>query len=429
MVMPSAVRPISQRFVRELAHITSGKTLRAEKLYKVFGRRSDEAVRRLEAGEDQATVCEELKVTPAVTDVSFEVNAGEIFVVMGLSGSGKSTLIRMLNGLLQPTSGKVFLEDRELTALGDKQLRGLRRQRVSMVFQQFALFPHRSVLDNAAYALEVRKIAKEERFEKARRALEMVGLSGWEKSLPVQLSGGMRQRVGLARALAAETDILLMDEAFSALDPLIRREMQDQLIDLQRSLEKTIVFITHDLNEAMKLGDRIAILQAGRAVQIGTAEEILNAPANDYVAQFMADVDRSRVLTADMIKEKPRATVDARSDPGETLQTMRDHRLAVAFVTDAQQRLAGAVLDEEVAAAATRGDETIESLVRADIRQTKADAFIAELLVPAAQSLLPIAVVDDDERLVGVVRRTRLLAALGGRNSDSHYDAEEANRV
>lgn len=429
MVMPSAVRPISQRFVRELAHITSGKTLRAEKLYKVFGRRSDEAVRRLEAGEDQATVCEELKVTPAVTDVSFEVNAGEIFVVMGLSGSGKSTLIRMLNGLLQPTSGKVFLEDRELTALGDKQLRGLRRQRVSMVFQQFALFPHRSVLDNAAYALEVRKIAKEERFEKARRALEMVGLSGWEKSLPVQLSGGMRQRVGLARALAAETDILLMDEAFSALDPLIRREMQDQLIDLQRSLEKTIVFITHDLNEAMKLGDRIAILQAGRAVQIGTAEEILNAPANDYVAQFMADVDRSRVLTADMIKEKPRATVDARSDPGETLQTMRDHRLTVAFVTDAQQRLAGAVLDDEVAAAATRGDETIESLVRADIRQTKADAFIAELLVPAAQSLLPIAVVDDDERLVGVVRRTRLLAALGGRNSDSHYDAEEANRV
>ncbi len=404
-------------------------TLRAEKLYKVFGRRSDEAVRRLKAGEDGAKVCEELKVTPAVVDVSFEVNAGEIFVVMGLSGSGKSTLIRMLNGLLQPSAGKVFLEDRELTALGDKQLRGLRRQRVSMVFQQFALFPHRSVLDNAAYALEVRKIGKEERFEKARRALDMVGLSGWEKSLPVQLSGGMRQRVGLARALAAETDILLMDEAFSALDPLIRREMQDQLIDLQHSLHKTIVFITHDLNEAMKLGDRIAILQAGKTVQIGTAEEILNAPANDYVAQFMADVDRSRVLTADVIKEKPRATVDARSDPDETLQTMRDHRVTVAFVTDAEQRLAGAVLEEEVAAAATRGDATIEGLVRADIRKTKADAFIAELLVPAAESRVPVAVVDDDERLVGVVRRTRLLTALGGGNSDSHCDTEEADLV
>lgn len=404
-------------------------TLRAEKLYKVFGRRSDEAVRRLEAGEDGAKVCEELKVTPAVVDVSFEVNAGEIFVVMGLSGSGKSTLIRMLNGLLQPSAGKVFLEDRELTALGDKQLRGLRRQRVSMVFQQFALFPHRSVLDNAAYALEVRKIGKEERFEKARRALDMVGLSGWEKSLPVQLSGGMRQRVGLARALAAETDILLMDEAFSALDPLIRREMQDQLIDLQHSLHKTIVFITHDLNEAMKLGDRIAILQAGKTVQIGTAEEILNAPANDYVAQFMADVDRSRVLTADVIKEKPRVTVDARSDPGETLQTMRDHRVAVAFVTDVEQRLAGAILEEEVEAAAMRGDATIESLVRADIRKTKADAFIAELLVPAAESRVPVAVVDDDERLVGVVRRTRLLTALGGGNSDSHCDTEEADLV
>ncbi len=368
-------------------------------------------------------------MTPAVIDASFEVNAGEIFVVMGLSGSGKSTLIRMLNGLLQPSAGKVFLEDRELTALGDKQLRGLRRQRVSMVFQQFALFPHRSVLDNAAYALEVRKIAKEERFEKARRALDMVGLSGWESRLPVQLSGGMRQRVGLARALAAETDILLMDEAFSALDPLIRREMQDQLIDLQRSLHKTIVFITHDLNEAMKLGDRIAILQAGRIVQIGTAEEILNAPANDYVAQFMADVDRSRVLTADAIKDRPPATVDPRSDPREVLQTMRDHRLTVAFATDVEQRLAGAVVEEEVAAAATRGDQTIESLVRTDIRKTTTDAFIAELLEPAAESVLPIAVVDDDDRLVGVVRRTRLLAALGGCDSDSHCDAEEAERV
>jgi glycine betaine/proline transport system ATP-binding protein len=408
--------------------------LRAEKLYKVFGHRSDEAVRRLEAGADRARVSEELKVTPALIDASFDVNPGELFVVMGLSGSGKSTLIRMLNGLLQPSAGKVFVEDQELTALGDKQLRQLRRDRVSMVFQHFALFPHRSVLDNATYALEVRKVGKKERIEKAQRALEMVGLSGWEKSFPFQLSGGMRQRVGLARALAAETDILLMDEAFSALDPLIRREMQDQLIGLQHSLHKTIVFITHDLNEAMKLGDRIAILQAGRIVQIGTAEDILNAPANDYVAEFMQDVDRSRVLTADAVKEKPPATIHMGSDPHETLQIMRDHQLTTALVTDDEQRLAGAVLEEEVAAAAERGGDSIESLIHTDIPKTTRDAVIAEILVPTDESALPIAVVDDNDRLLGVVPRTRLLAALGRHyvgdtGPSDHCDAEEADRA
>ncbi len=391
-------------------------------------------MRRLKAGADRAEVSEDLKVTPALIDASFDVNPGELFVVMGLSGSGKSTLIRMLNGLLLPSAGKVFVEDQELTALGDRQLRQLRRDRVSMVFQHFALFPHRSVLDNAAYALEVRKVGKKERLEKARRALQTVGLAGWEKSFPFQLSGGMRQRVGLARALAAETDILLMDEAFSALDPLIRREMQDQLIGLQHSLHKTIVFITHDLNEAMKLGDRIAILQAGTIVQIGTAEEILNAPANDYVAQFMQDVDRSRVLTADAVKEKPPATIHIGSDPQETLQIMVDHQLSTALVTDDGQRLAGAVLDEEVAAAARRGDDSIVSLIHTDIPTTTRDAVIAEILVPTDESALPIAVVDDDGRLLGIVPRTRLLAALGrhypGDTGPSDYfDAAEADRV
>lgn len=398
-------------------------TLRAEHLYKVFGRRSAEAVRRLSAGEDRQTVEDELQVTPAVVDACFDVNAGETFVVMGLSGSGKSTLIRMLNGLLEPSAGKVFLEGRELTGLSEKGLRQVRQQAVSMVFQHFALFPHRSVLENAGYALEVRKVGKEERFHKARQALDMVGLSGWEDSLPVQLSGGMRQRVGLARALAAETNILLMDEAFSALDPLIRREMQDHLIELQATLHKTIVFITHDLNEAMKLGDRIAIMRAGEIVQIGTAEEILNAPADDYVAQFVQDVDRSRVLTAEVVKEEPLTTIDVRCNPNETLQTMRDHHLSAAFVTDSEQRLAGAVMDEEVAAAASRGDDSIEGLVHADVVKTTGDAFIADMFTPAAESRLPVAVVDDDDRLLGVVSRATLLAALGGADSGSDTDS------
>ena len=269
----------------------------AQGLYKVFGRKDSEGVERLKSG----ATAEELKsdgLTAAVIDASFEVEPGEIFVVMGLSGSGKSTLIRMINGLYEPTDGEVQIYGDSVTHASSKQLRGIRRERVSMVFQHFALFPHRTVLENAAYGLETKGVPRSQRREKAAEALRLVGLAGWENNKPGQLSGGMQQRVGLARALAADTDVLLMDEAFSALDPLIRREMQDQLIELQRSLDKTILFITHDLNEAMRLGDRIAMMRNGRIVQIGSAMEILENPADDYVAQFIQDVDRSRVLTA-----------------------------------------------------------------------------------------------------------------------------------
>ncbi|MFW6641573.1 quaternary amine ABC transporter ATP-binding protein [Nocardiopsis algeriensis] len=266
-------------------------------MYKVFGRQAPAAVKRLADGSHRDTVAD-LDVTAAVIDVSFEVEPGEIFVVMGLSGSGKSTLIRMLNGLLEPTSGTVEVTGTDITGLSRKELLKLRGERISMVFQHFALLPHRTVLENAAYGLELRGLSRGERAEKARETLGLVGLAGWEDKYPHQLSGGMQQRVGLARALAADTDIVLMDEAFSALDPLIRRDMQTQLLELQASLGKTIVFITHDLNEAMRLGDRICVLRDGRVAQIGTAQEILDEPANDYVARFTEDVDRTRVLTA-----------------------------------------------------------------------------------------------------------------------------------
>ncbi|WP_418276201.1 quaternary amine ABC transporter ATP-binding protein [Isoptericola jiangsuensis] len=258
-------------------------------LHKVFGPKPAEVLRRLRAGEHR----DDLKKlgTAAVIDATFDVAPGEIFVVMGLSGSGKSTLIRMLNGLWSPTAGEVRIGDANLSEVGAAQLRAVRREHVSMVFQHFALLPHRTVLDNAAYPLEIQGLGKAERREKARAALDLVGLSGWQDSVPGQLSGGMQQRVGLARALAADTDVLLMDEAFSALDPLIRTEMQDQL-------GKTVVFITHDLNEAMHLGDRIAIMRDGRIDQIGTPHRILDDPANEYVSTFIADVDRSRVITA-----------------------------------------------------------------------------------------------------------------------------------
>ncbi|OEJ34886.1 quaternary amine ABC transporter ATP-binding protein [Streptomyces subrutilus] len=289
-------------------------TLQAEHVYKVFGRRADEGVRALRDGADR----EELRAdgtTAAVIDASFSVEPGQIFVVMGLSGSGKSTLLRMLNGLLEPTAGRVLFDGQDLTALGAGEMRRVRSTKISMVFQHFALFPHRDVLENAAYGLEVQGVSRAERERRAGEALELCGLGGWERSWPDELSGGMQQRVGLARALATDADLLLMDESFSALDPLIRRDMQDQLLELQRRLKKTIVFITHDLNEAMRLGDRIAVMRDGRIVQQGTAEDILTRPADDYVASFIQDVDRSRVLTADAVMDEPTADADACACP------------------------------------------------------------------------------------------------------------------
>jgi glycine betaine/proline transport system ATP-binding protein len=348
--------------------------LQAEHLYKVFGRRPDGAVKQLRDGADR----EELRAagtTAAVIDASFTVEPGQIFVVMGLSGSGKSTLLRMLNGLLEPTAGHVRFDGQDLTRLSPRELREVRSKKISMVFQHFALFPHRSVLENAAYGLEVQGVPRAEREKRAAEALELAGLAGWEKSWPDELSGGMQQRVGLARALATDADLLLMDESFSALDPLIRRDMQDQLLELQKRLKKTIVFITHDLNEAMRLGDRIAVMRDGRIVQIGTAEDILVTPANDYVAAFTQDVDRSRVLTAGAIMADPESALGTAVD-GKTLRTAEDV-LAAAPAT------------------------------------VHEDTPIIELFTPCATSGTAVAVTSEDGELTGVVPRTRLLAVLG----------------
>ncbi|NYV76978.1 glycine betaine/L-proline ABC transporter ATP-binding protein [Streptomyces sp. UH6] len=331
--------------------------LQAEKVYKVFGGRPEQTVERLRKGADR----EELRadgVTAAVIDASFTVEPGEIFVVMGLSGSGKSTLLRMLNGLLEPTAGTVSFDGQDLASLTAAELRTLRSRRISMVFQHFALFPHRTVLQNAAYGLEVQGVPRAEREERAAEALALCGLEGWEKSWPDELSGGMRQRVGLARALATDADLLLMDESFSALDPLIRREMQDQLLELQKTLHKTIVFITHDLNEAMRLGDRIAVMRDGEIVQIGTAEDILVRPADEYVASFTRDVDRSKVLTAASVMDRatggdeagcgcPTATPDTPFDELCALCARTPHAVEVV---DAEGARVGTVSQERLVA-------------------------------------------------------------------------------
>ena len=384
----------------------------ARETYKVFGRRPEKGVARLREGATR----EELRkdgLTAAVIDASFEVREGEIFVVMGLSGSGKSTLIRMVNGLWEPTAGELLVYGDDIVKMNHQELRRTRREKVSMVFQHFALFPHRTVGENAAYGLQVQGIQRDERERRAKEALRLVGLKGWEDSLPGQLSGGMRQRVGLARALAAGTNIMLMDEAFSALDPLIKREMQDQLVELQHKLGKTILFITHDLNEAMRLGDRIAMMRDGRIVQIGTAEQILNNPANDYVAQFVQDVDRTRVLTAASVMTRPVAIVGSEQGPRVVQKLMREHQTARLFVVDRQKRLCGAVDEEAVVAAIREGVETLDSVLDRQVVSVSADTHLSELLPLSADNPKALAVVDEDRRVVGVLARVTLLQALG----------------
>ena len=390
--------------------MTDNIAVKAENLYKVFGRRPAEMVKKLAAGasrDDLSTLG-----TAAVIDASFEVQRGEIFVVMGLSGSGKSTLIRMLNGLLEATSGTVTIAGNVVTGVAAKQLRDIRRRDVSMVFQHFALLPHRSVIDNVSYGLEIQGVARGERLERARKIITLVGLDGWTDSLPSELSGGMKQRVGLARALATDTDVLLMDEAFSALDPLIRREMQEQLVELQADLGKTIIFITHDLNEAMFLGDRIAVMRDGRIVQIGTPEDILTDPANDYVAQFVQDVDRARVLTASSAMEPARSVVSVTAGPRAALREMRDLQTSAALVVGRGRTLLGAVRDRDVMRQVKAG-ETDLSAVTEPVASVTGDVALADLYEVSVESPLPIAVVDGNNRLIGVIPRVTLLAAVG----------------
>jgi len=385
--------------------------IRVEHVYKVFGRHPERVVERLRAGATRAQVAD--AGTAAVIDASFDVHPGEIFVIMGLSGSGKSTVIRMLNGLHDATAGTITVQGEPITGVGASRLRSIRRDRIAMVFQHFALLPHRTVADNVAYPLELRGVAKDTRRARAEEILDLVGLGGWGDKLPSALSGGMQQRVGIARALAADTDILLMDEAFSALDPLIRREMQEQLLELQQKLRKTIVFITHDLNEAMLLGDRIAVMRDGRIVQVGTPEDILTDPANDYVEQFVQDVDRARVLTAANVMERPRPVVSETAGPRTALRQMRDSYTSAAYVVGRDRTLVGMITDRDAVKLARSGAVSMAPLLRPVPQSVRQDEILMNLFVPAVESPLPLAVTDDDGHLVGVIPRVTLLAALG----------------
>ena len=385
-------------------------------LWKVFGKNPMMALEDEYTSASRADIQEELGLVVALRDVSFKVEKGQIFVIMGLSGSGKSTLVRCLIRLIESTQGEVFFDGENVLGYSSEQLMEFRRQKIAMVFQHYGLLPHRRVLDNVAYGLEIRGIDKEDRYEAALEAIETVGLKGWEDYLPSEMSGGMQQRVGLARALAANSEVLLMDEPFSGLDPLIRREMQDELISLQSSIQKTIVFITHDLNEALKIGDRIAIMRDGEIVQEGSPEEIVTLPADDYVTSFVQDVSRAKVIQAKAIMQEPDAVVNDWQGPRAALHAMRSSDTDVLFVLGRDNILQGILTEDQAGRLARQKVESLRGLELGEVMTAEPDAYIEDLIPMAASTEHPIAVVNEDGRLLGEVHRGALLTGM--------YDAE-----
>lgn len=381
-------------------------------LYNIFGKHPEKVVSLLRKGKTKQEILEETGQTVGLRDVNLSVDEGEIFVVMGLSGSGKSTLLRCINRLIEPSHGEILIDGTDIASLEEDALREVRRKKLGMVFQNFALLPHRSVIENVAFGLEVQGMPEEERIEKAGKTIEMVGLAGYEESMPDELSGGMKQRVGLARALASDPDVLLMDEAFSALDPIIRTGMQDELLDLQGELSKTIIFVTHDLDEALKLGNRIALMKDGCIVQVGTPEEILTSPADDYVASFVAGVDRTRVLTAEGVMKPPEPVVSIISGPRVALKLMEEHGISTIFAVGKGKVLRGLVTVDDAVTAARAKKTNIEDILITDTPVTSPGTPVRDLMGLVATSQYPVAVVDACNRLKGVIVRGSLLAAL-----------------
>lgn len=386
----------------------------AKGLYKIFGPDPEKALELLNQGWDKDKILAETGLTVGVQNASFTVHDGEIFVVMGLSGSGKSTLVRLLNRLIEPTAGEIFVDGRNVSTMSEHELIELRRKDMSMVFQSFALMPHLTVIDNAAFGLDIAGYDKKDRQERALQALDKVGLKAYADSYPQDLSGGMQQRVGLARALAVDSSILLMDEAFSALDPLIRAEMQDELLRLQEEERHTVVFISHDLDEAIRIGNRIAIMDGGRIIQIGSSEEILQHPANDYVRAFFRGVDPSKILTVgDIIQPTPVALTEdlLDQDVRVVIETLRNKGREFAYVYDRQRRFKGVVSIASLLQAQKKNAPGREALLT-NIKPVPASAALEEVLGPVVKSPCPVPVVDENGIFEGVVSKTAFLEAL-----------------
>ncbi|NVJ93316.1 MAG: glycine betaine/L-proline ABC transporter ATP-binding protein ProV [Methylocystaceae bacterium] len=394
---------------------SSTEKIVVKNLYKVFGNNPAKAMKLLNEGVPKSEIFDKTEQVVGVCDASFTVNEGEIFVVMGLSGSGKSTLVRLLNRLIEPTAGQVLFNGNDIASMSDKELMELRRKDISMVFQSFALMPHLNVIDNASFGLELSGVDVEERHKRAMSALEQVGLEAFANSYPDELSGGMQQRVGLARALANDPAVLLMDEAFSALDPLIRSEMQDELLDLQEKYKRTIIFISHDLDEAMRIGDRIAIMEGGRVVQVGTPEDILNNPADEYVESFFRGVDVSSILSAKDIARKSQVVVINRIGVGlrTALEELRQEDRDFAYVLDKNQKFAGVVSENSIKRA-MKADPTqdLSSAFLKDIDTLDGEAALSELIGSVANAPCGLPVVGEGNKYLGVITKTSLLETL-----------------
>lgn len=378
---------------------------------KLYGINKKEATKMMKEGSSKDDVLKKTGVTVALWDVSFEVKLGEIFVIIGLSGSGKSTLVRCFNRLLKPTSGKISYENKEVDKLDKKELLELRRNKISMVFQNFGLMSHRNVIDNVAYGLEVKGVSKEERIRKSLEMTKLVGLEGWEYKLITSLSGGMKQRVGLARALANDPEVLLMDEPFSALDPLVRKDMQFELLSIQRKLEKTVIFITHDINEAFKLGDRVAIMRDGKVVQIDTPENMSANPADDYVKRFIDSADKTKVLSVKNIMTTPTCLVRERDSAINAIREMRQNAVSSAFAVDSKMKFKG-VITIDSAIKANKENLPLFDFIISDILTTTEDTLINDVLSIAAEAKFPIAVINDDKVLRGIVTKASVLSSL-----------------
>jgi glycine betaine/proline transport system ATP-binding protein len=392
------------------SHQALAPKIRLEKVSKIFGRHADRALELLAQGLDKKTVQERTGVVVGVYDVSLEIAEGEIFVIMGLSGCGKSTLLRLINRLHEPTTGKVFIGEEDITAMGARELRRLRRNAFGMVFQSFALLPHRNVLSNVEFGLELHGVARQARRERAQQAIETVGLSGYEHKYPDELSGGMQQRVGLARALAVDPQILLMDEAFSALDPLIRGQLQDDLIEIQERMGTTVVFVSHDLDEAIKIGTRIAILRDGRLVQVGTPQEILAAPADDYVSAFVRGADRTKVLTAADVMLPLHTFAHLRDSPRALLRKMQHSGFSGLIVLDNQRHPLGYVELRQVIE--MRDQTRLEGSALRPLPCATPEEPLSELIRRSNVEGSPMVVCDTKGRAIGVIDKTTLLAAL-----------------
>ena len=394
--------------------------IRVENLYKIFGLNPKRVYPMLKEGKSKEEILAKTGCTVAINDVSFEVHTQETFVVMGLSGSGKSTMIRCINRLIEPTDGHIFLDDEDIITMEFEKLREKRRYMMSMVFQHFGLLPQRNVVNNVEFGLEIGGMEKDERREKATKAIDLVGLKGYEFSMTSELSGGMQQRVGLARALANDPEVLLMDEAFSALDPLIRTQMQDELLDLQAKMHKTIVFITHDLDEALKLGDRILILGPGGLTrQIGTPEEILSNPADDYVREFVQNVDKTKIITVASIMHKtPTVNID-KDGPQAATRAMERNRISSCFVVDSNRHLKGIVRIDDTVKMQKQDKHDLHSILKEDVYTTYQTTAISDLLSTAFSTQYPIAVIDEQNVLLGIVDRASIIAEVGGEEDDA----------